>query len=211
MLFGSDYLLESFFFFTALFFEVGKFLEALFFVLWLLGLRFEPYLGYLVVFVSYLLEDFLVGGDSICEYRLFVFIIAVAMNRKQDIIVVIRRYFNLLERAIVALQVFEVTLLLNHHGFPDFHVVITEDLGLNRDGQLWETLEGVTPMNLANLETVALGGGLVDEHGSSVERHVMRPDYELVSESQLEKLLLIDFEPQIDATSLEENDLVNKV
>lgn len=111
----------------------------------------------------------------------------------------------------MALQIFEITLLLDHHGFPDFHVIITEDLRLNRDGKFWETIQGVSPMYLADLETIALGGGLVDEHGSSVERYVMGPDHKLVSEPQLKQFLLINFEPKIDAAGLEENDLMHEV
>lgn len=133
------------------------------------------------------------------------------MYLHQDIIVVIRRYLNLLERAVMALQVFKITLLLDHHGLPDIQVKITKNLRLYWDSKFRETFQGITPMYLADLEAIALGRGLVDEHGSSVERYVMRSNYELISKAQLEQLFLVNLKPKVNATTLVENDLVDKV
>lgn len=111
----------------------------------------------------------------------------------------------------MALQVFKITLLLDHHGLPDFQVKITKNLRLYWDSKFRETVQGITPMYLADLEAIALGRGLVDEHGSSVERYVMRSYYELISEAQLEQLFLINLKPKVNATTLVENDLMDKV
>lgn len=186
LFFGGKNLFEPFFLFKALLFEIGKLLETLLVVLRLSSLSFELYLSNLIVFVRYFLQYLLVLADSILEYGSFVFFFAVAMYAHQDIEVVVRRYLNLLERAVVPLEVLEIAPLLHHHGLPNVHVIVIENFRFDWDSKFGEAVQGVAPMVFSDLEAIALGRGLVNEHGSSVESHIVRSNHDLVSKAQLE-------------------------
>lgn len=109
------------------------------------------------------------------------------------------------------LELFNCSLLMNHHLASDLRHVLDQRVSLHVEGNVRVVLHEGVPMLLSDGVPVHLGRGLVDEASSLIEVDSIRADDTLVSELETVLLLLVDLVPNVDFTLVNEDNLSNFV